>query len=120
MRRLESRSAAGALWLSWLIPGAGQFYLGEGQKGRLMMGAYFAVAIPTWLLIIVDGDLFPAALAIPPAMAIWIWNQRDIRRTVRLGWRPLLPTWKQTIDGIKGRDRAFPDDPLTTRPERPN
>src|SRR5918996_1313563 len=103
MRRLKSRSAAGALWLSWSIPGAGQFYLGERKKGRLMMVAHFAVVIPAWLLIVIDGDLFPAALAIPPAMAIWLWNQRDIRRTFRLGWRPLHPTWKQTIrPGTRG------------------
>jgi hypothetical protein len=85
-----------------------------------MMVAYFAVATPAWLLIIIEGDLFPAALAIPPAMAIWIWNQRDIRNTFQLGWRPLLPTWKQVIDGVQGRDRFFPDDPLTSKPERPS
>jgi TM2 domain-containing membrane protein YozV len=33
MRRFESRSATGALLLSWIIPGAGQFYLGERNKG---------------------------------------------------------------------------------------
>jgi len=119
VNRVKSRSVAGALLLSWFIPGAGQVYLGERHKGLRMMALFSVIAIPTWTIVIAHGDVFPAAIGIPPAMVVWIWSQRDIRRTLRRGWRPLLPTWAQTIDAIKGRDRLYPDDPLTSDPERP-
>ena len=117
--RLKSRSFAGAFWWSWMLPGAGQLYLGQRRKGASMLALYLAAAIPAGVLVFTHDDLFPVVVACLPGMAIWIWSQHDIRRALGLGWRPLQLPVSQTLDGMKGRDSFYPDDPLKDDPERP-
>lgn len=83
---------ARAIWLSWLLPGLGELYLGLPRSPALrVLAAFLATAIPVWTSIV------PALVGIAFALPVWIWGQSQLRRRSGWGWSPLLPTWSEVL-----------------------
>jgi TM2 domain-containing membrane protein YozV len=61
-----AKNPAVAVLLSFFIPGVGQFYNGDNQKGALMLGGFILSAILTMVMIGFIGML-----------GIWIWSMLD-------------------------------------------
>jgi TM2 domain-containing membrane protein YozV len=55
-----------AVFLSFFIPGVGQFYCGATAKGGLMLAIYFV----SWLLVAVT-------VGVVGVLAVWIWSMID-------------------------------------------
>jgi hypothetical protein len=83
---------ARAIWLSWLLPGLGELYLGLPHWPAFrVLAAYLATAIPVWTSIV------PAFVGIAFALPVWIWGQSQLRRGSGWGWSPLLPAWGEVL-----------------------
>jgi len=55
-----------AVFLSFLIPGVGQFYAGDSKKGGIMLGCYLLSCVLLFVYIGVAGVL-----------GIWVWSMID-------------------------------------------
>jgi len=64
------KSAGLAVFLSFLIPGMGQFYCGSNKKGGIMLGIYLF----SWILLFV----YIGSLTI---LGVWIWSMIDAYNT---------------------------------------
>jgi TM2 domain-containing membrane protein YozV len=65
-RYAVGKSPGLAVFLSFLIPGVGQFYAGDNKKGGIMLGCYLFSCI---LVIVYIGII--------GALGIWIWSMID-------------------------------------------
>ena len=112
------RAAWVAVTLSVWLPGTGQHYLDQVEKGRRMLASYFAAAVPAWALALaVDPAL--VFVGVPPAIVVWVWSQRDLRRTLWMGWWPFIPPRDRAVEAVTGRDVAEVQEQFASSPERP-
>ncbi|MEW6308075.1 MAG: hypothetical protein AB1492_03425 [Bacillota bacterium] len=59
-----------ALLLSFIVPGVGQFYNGDMNKGFIMLGTAVACMILNFTII-------GLILGIPGGFAVWVWGMYD-------------------------------------------
>lgn len=65
-----------ALILSLIVPGVGQFYNGDMNKGFIMLGAAVACMVLNFTII---GMI----LGIPGGIAVWIWSMYDAYKSAQ-------------------------------------
>jgi hypothetical protein len=111
-------SVQGTLLLNSAFPGAGQMRLGQLPMGRLMLSIYLVLLIPggaVWL----SAESLVAVVAVLPAMAVSLWSQVELRRSLGVPLWPPYTTRSHVLDAIRGRDTFYPNDRLQSAPERP-
>jgi TM2 domain-containing membrane protein YozV len=83
--RTHGRTAIGkhpeiAILLSWLVPGAGEVYLGRRCQGAALIVAFLTLAIPIW------ANLLPYLILVWPTLVVWVIGQVRVWRAA--GVRP--------------------------------
>ena len=65
-----------ALFLSFLLPGVGQFYAGNNRNGGLFLGFYVLnIFLTAFFAIFTFG--FSLLLGMPIALVLWVWSMVD-------------------------------------------